>query len=341
VGAEPIRPLAVVLLAAAAVLTIGDPGDLDATLGGVVGFPALWGAYREWALLSGVDAVTVDQYRFAAWAFCSPQGGYLTRLHRPKPWHKATADDARRWLDREALAGPRRGQPLSARTRRNYITALRVLYAYAYATGVIRRDPMALLRHPKVRDGAPRSLEPDQLRSVLLAAEADDRMRLLCDLGYFGCLRCIEMARLRLEDVHRTPRPGRLHVVGKGGYQRFVPMHPALREALDRYLARRRLVAGDPLVENRRLPGAPLSAEAVSRLLSEHMHAVGVQESGHALRHSGATAALTAAEGANLEEVRELLGHHSDQPTRRYVSGYPWQVASRAVALIPDPLRRS
>lgn len=317
----------------------------------MLGFPALWGAYREWALLSGVDAVTVDQYRFAAWAFCSPEGGYLARLHRPKPWHKATADDARRWLDREALAGPRRGQPLSARTRRNYITALRVLYAYAYATGVLRRDPMALLRHPRVRDGAPRSLEPDQLRSVLLAAEPDDRLALLCDLGYFGCLRCIEMARLRLEDFYRSPRPGRLHVVGKGGWERWVPIHQALRETIERYLLHRRLLPGAPLVENRRFPGEPLSAAAVSRLIADLMHQVDVpdglggmrklDESAHALRHTGATAALTAAEGANLEEVRELLGHHSDQPTRRYVSGYAWQVASRAVALIPDPLRRS
>lgn len=314
------------------------PAPAGGASGVAVGFVTMWADYRTWLLLHTVcTAATCSQYRKMIWAFCDPRGGYLARLRRPKRWDQADSDDLLGFLDREVSTGPRRGLPLSAAYRSGCITAIQSFYRYAYAAGVLRRDPMALVHHPRVRVGAPRALTDEELRVVLMDAEPDARLSLCCWLGYAATLRSMEIAGLHDEDVYLDPWPGRLHVLGKGQVERWVPLHAGVRAALDRYTARRPLTPGAPLVDNRRWPGSPLLAGSVARLLGVHLRSSIGHGSSHDLRHTGATAALAAAEGANLEEVRELLGHTETRTTRRYVSAYQWKVRERAVDLIPDP----
>jgi site-specific recombinase XerD len=121
-----------------------------------------------------------------------------------------------------------------------------------------------------------------------------------------------------------------------------VPLGVEVRAALDRHLAaraglQRRVPPGEPLVDNRRFPGQPLQPRSVSRLLGDFIHGILPRGSAHWLRHTGATRALEAAEGTNLEEVRELLGHATDKTTRAYVRAYQWNVRARAVDQIRDP----
>lgn len=297
----------------------------------------LWDAYRTWLRLeSGAAADTVSVYRRICFSFV----GFLV----PKRWDRAAAADLYRFAALPLQGGPRRGQPPSARYRASRISAVKGLYRYAYGAGLLGRDPMALVRSPKIGQDQPRSFDPAELAAILQAAadHPDDRMELLFWLGYGDCLRCHAMAALRLEDFHPRPYPGRLRVVRKGrpGYH-WVPLHHATRATLDRYLAGRQLTPGSPLVDNHRWPGQPLGAKTVGRLLWRliRVDAALPHGSAHWLRHSGATRALEAAEGANLEDVRELLDHLDSRTTRRYVAAYPWRTRERAVDLIPDPRR--
>lgn len=306
-----------------------------------VAFSTIWADYRQWLLLhADVAPGTVSQYRKAIWAFCSPYG-YLATLRRPKPWWKATDDDARRWLAQPACSGPRRGEPLAASTRANRTTALKSLYAYAYQVGALRRDPMALLRYPRVGDEQPRSFTTEELATILDAAVAadDDRLELLFWLGY-NTLRSHAIAALKLEDFYPRPRPGQLRVVRKGKPGRhWVPLHVGTRVALDRYLAARQLTPGAPLLDNHRWPGQPLEPGSVSRLGWDliRVRAELPHGSMHWLRHSGATQSAQARKGANIEAVRELLDHTDSRTTRRYIEGVDWHVREEAVDLIPDP----
>ena len=67
------------------------------------------------------------------------------------------------------------------------------------------------------------------------------------------------------------------------------------------------------------------------------MHAQGVRETGHSLRHSFATHLLAAGRGRNLYSVSKALGHASTEVTETtYTSGYLGDFGELA-ALLPDP----
>jgi integrase len=351
-----LAPVGGVVLVAVVSIWLDDHhhlAEVDLQLLGVVTFPALWRDYRRFLLVEADCAEsTVSEIRKVAYDFCAYLATSKVR-GRTKAWHQAGPADVVRFLDRPARTGRRRGQPLSPAARAHYIVAIRGLYRFAHQAGYLRRNPMELVRPPKVRPGAPRSLDADQLRAVLLAAEDDPRMYLMVVLGYFGGLRCGEIASLKVEDYY-PPRlwfpppesdeedpvllPGKIRVMGKGRKERWIPLHPEAQAAISKYLGARDARPGQPLIANRRFPGLPLRAKSLSRLVSDFMHGCGVDESGHSLRHSAATALLAAEKGRNLSQVSAFLGHESDRVTRRYVSGYDWELAEQ-VPKILDPRR--
>jgi transcriptional regulator with XRE-family HTH domain len=104
----------------------------------------LWAEYRTWLLVDADQPPrTVHAYRqiIRAWL------GYLEGLEPPKPWQKATKRDLTRFLDR-----------LPADTRSRYAEVVKGLYTFAFAAGLIRKNPLGAVRLPQVK--TPRSLEP-------------------------------------------------------------------------------------------------------------------------------------------------------------------------------------
>ena len=47
--------------------------------------------------------------------------------------------------------------------------------------------------------------------------------------------------------------------------------------------------------------------------------------------------ALVAAEGTNLEEVREAMGHVDSRITRQYASRFKWDVRRKVIDILPNP----
>lgn len=296
-------------------------------------FTTAWAAYRTHLLIDrDRSPATVAEYR--------------SRLHRwnrflqhqGTSWEQATAEDLKRFLGRPATAGTRRGQPLSVNSRHNDTVAVCGFYRFATMAGLLERDPMVLVHPPRRREGPPRSFLLGQLRDLLVAAHGDDRTYLLLWLGYGEGLRRGEMAGLDLADFERDPWPGRLRVLGKGRRVRWLPLKPEVRSALDRHLGDRANLTQGPLVANYRFPAQPLRPGTIGDLLANHIRACGIEHgSAHWLRHSFAYLALDAAEGTNLEEVREGMGHSDSRVTRQYAKRYAWQVRSKVIDLLPNP----
>jgi site-specific recombinase XerD len=310
---------------------VGQP----TTIGGAVDFTQAWANYRTYLLVdSDLTHSSVAEY-----------GSVLRRWNRHLErhgirWDQAGRDDLDRFLARPAASGARRGQPLSVNRRRTDTIAIHGLYRHAVLTGLLERDPFALVRLPRRRPGSPRSFPLADLGRILTGARDDDRLYLLCLLGYGAGLRRAEMAALDLADLDRLPWPGRLRVVGKGSRERWVPLGEKVRRAIDRHLGDRANLTAGPLVANRIRPGEPLTPSTVGDLLANHIRSVGIPVgSAHWLRHSAATWALAAAEGGNLEDVREWLGHQDSRTTRVYVSRFKWNVARNVIAVLPDPER--
>jgi site-specific recombinase XerD len=300
-----------------------------------VDFAEVWRDYRTHLLLEADLAFsTVAEY-----------GSVLRRWNRylegqGVTWDQATRKHLERFLARPVATGPRKGQPLSVNRRRTDTVAIHGLYRYAVLAGLIDRDPLALVRLPRRRQGPPRSFPLADLARILDGARDDDRLYLLCLLGYMVGLRRAEMAGLDLADFDRDPWPGRLRVVGKGSRERWVPLNEKVRRAIDRHLGDRAHLTAGPLIANYTHPGEPLKPGTVGDLLADHIRSVGIPHgSAHWLRHSAATWALAAAEGANLEDVRQFLGHQDSRTTRAYASRFMWDVARNVIALMPDPER--
>lgn len=252
---------------------------------------------------------------------------------------RCTAGDLRRFLKRRAVPGGNsHGERLADSTRHSNAAYICAFYRRAYAKRWLPSNPMADVTPPPLPLGPPRSLELDDVARLLRGAMLDRRLLLMVWLAY-GCgLRCIEIARLRREDVRLGSRP-HLTVLGKGGRARTIPLNSRVAAVLRVELAgtggRRGLTVG-PVICSRVVAGQPLKPKTVGKLLSEALRSAGVQATGHQLRHTFATELLAASNGRNFRAVQKLLGHKHASSTEPYVAAYD-QDGRDAVALLPDP----
>jgi integrase/recombinase XerC len=111
-----------------------------------------------------------------------------------------------------------------------------------------------------------------------------------------------------------------IRVIGKGGRERVVPVLPAVRRAIDAYVALVPfpLPADEPLFRGARR--GPLSPRIVQLAIARLRGALGLEASAtpHALRHSFATHLL--GRGGDLRTIQELLGHASLSTTQIYTN---------------------
>lgn len=240
---------------------------------------------------------------------------YLTALNLG--WGQVTPREIRGWLAQLLSQGC---QP---RTLRRKLSALQALYRFAQRRGDIEHNPAAKMRSPKIGKRLPATVEAadmDRLFAQLPPAGSDDfatsRDRLILELLYGAGLRRSELIQLTDADVGQ----GKLRIVGKGDKTRLIPCGAAINHALDHYLQVRSLAfpnytGGSLLLTDR---GQPLYPKWVYLKVRQHLGAVTTQEkrSPHVLRHAFATHLLE--NGADLNAVKELLGHTSLASTQVY-----------------------
>jgi integrase/recombinase XerC len=135
----------------------------------------------------------------------------------------------------------------------------------------------------------------------------------------YGCgLRRAELIALRPIDLDLSS--AQVRVLGKGGKERLVPLGKGLSKTLDRYLAARTQHFGaspeGPLLRTDR--GGPLYPSWVYRIVRKCLTFVTTAEGlgPHSLRHSFATHLANG--GADLNAIKELLGHSSLASTQVY-----------------------
>lgn len=157
----------------------------------------------------------------------------------------------------------------------------------------------------------------------LLQVASTERDRFIVSLGLFCGLRVAEMVALRRGDVN--VHSATLFVrQGKGAKDRYVPIPRRALAQFRSYLLLR--VSSEVLLPSRREGGPPgrgISARGIRYRLVELGRAAGLQGSvhPHMLRHTYATTLLE--QGADLLQVRDLLGHASVATTEIYLHCLP------------------
>ncbi|MDQ3125506.1 MAG: tyrosine recombinase XerC [Pseudomonadota bacterium] len=258
---------------------------------------------------------------------------YLAFLerHRGEPQRLAdlgtvTAAEVRAHLAERRQGSQERGDhPLAARSISQTLSAIRAFHGFLDRRCATPAPQLALVRGPRIKPSLPRPVSEDQARGLLQETGADPdaeaweaaRDRAVLTLLY-GCgLRISEGLSLVRSDA---PLPQTLRIIGKGGKTRLAPVLPAVREAVDGYMAVQPfpLAPADALFRARR--GGPLTPRHVQAMVQRLRGRLGLPASAtpHALRHSFATHLLGA--GADLRSIQELLGHASLSTTQKYTA---------------------
>ena len=235
---------------------------------------------------------------------------------------------------------------LSPRTVHLQMSALSGYCNYLIKEGRIKSNPVRSVRRPRTGKRLPvyyteQSMDAyladtahaageDELQLLLsldpaskLAVEMYRRRlrRLIVSLLYSTGIRRAELIGLKVGSV--DSQRGVLLVLGKGDKMREIPLIVSLFQEISLYLQ-----AASSMVRAQRSPqapllvtekGKPLYPSYVDRAVKAELqggYGINGRKSPHVLRHSLATALLN--EGADLESIRQMLGHSSLAATEVY-----------------------
>lgn len=209
---------------------------------------------------------------------------------------------------------------------RRKISSVRTLYDFLRKDGIVEKNPFSATPLPKEDRKLPHFIYESEVTEFL--SRIDDstlkgkRDLAIFELLYGSGLRVGELAAVKLPDLDFVAKTVLVH--GKGGKDRYVPMHDRLIDRLKDYMVivrpafRTRTVLPDDKTLFLNFKGTPLSDRGVRDILDKELdkQASTLQMSPHTFRHSFATHLLD--HGVDLRTVQELLGHVSLSTTQIY-----------------------
>jgi integrase/recombinase XerC len=222
-----------------------------------------------------------------------------------------------------AYLASRRKAGLTSRSLARSLSALRTFFRWLEREETLQNRAVLKVSAPKIPHSIPKPLTVEGAASLMdrdagEGAEwivARDTAVLL--LLYGAGLRISEALSLT---PNSAPINGRdiMHIRGKGGKERLVPVLAIVSDAIAGYLrlCPFALEADEPLFRGAR--GGPLSPRIIQLAMENMRRNLDLPETAtpHALRHSFATHLLSA--GADLRQIQELLGHASLSTTQVY-----------------------
>lgn len=201
------------------------------------------------------------------------------------------------------------------------ISSLKSFFKFLQKTAQIKVNPLAKHKSLKVMKKVQVPFTVDEVNSVISAfGEGDSfislRDKLIVELFYSTGMRRAELINLKVNSVSVETQS--VKVLGKRNKERLIPLIPSVASTIYNYLIERekmKLESGFLLVTEK---GNKIYETLVYRVINNYFSKVStkVKKSPHILRHSFATHLLN--QGADLNSVKELLGHSSLASTQVY-----------------------
>jgi len=212
---------------------------------------------------------------------------------------------------------------LSPRSVNRKLSTLKTYYRFLRREGVVAENPMAKVQSPKVAKRLPEFVEEKRMERLLDDVEFEQdyngrRDQLILELLYATGIRVSELVGLRDADVDFGRQT--LKVLGKRNKERILPVPPALLTLIEKYLDLKesdsQMSTGEYLLVKD--SGEKLTRGFVYRIVNRYLGMVTTakKRSPHVLRHTFATHMLN--EGADLNAIKELLGHANLSATQVY-----------------------
>lgn len=266
---------------------------------------------------------------------------YRRDLTALQAWADAHGDDlgALRQEHARAFMASEHKREVSPKTLQRRLSACRSFYRWLLAEGRIGADPTAGVRAPKASRKLPQVLDVDEAVALVeLAVDAPlgTRDRALLELFYSSGLRLSELCALHWRDLDLAD--SLVHVTGKGGKQRLVPVGSHACVALTQWKNESGGQADLPVFPGRKGAITPRAVQLRLKQLAQrqglikHVHP-------HMLRHSFASHLLESS--GDLRGVQELLGHADIATTQIYTHLDFQHLASVYDATHPRAKRRA
>ncbi len=212
----------------------------------------------------------------------------------------------------------------TSKTINRKIAAVKSFFKFLLREGVVEINPTTKLIAPKISKRLPEYVEEKQMDTLLNDLVFDEgyeghRDKVVLELLYATGMRRAELIGLDAKDVDFSAKT--IRVLGKRNKERLIPLSPKLLEILSLHIEHRNDTF--PLLEEDALfltgKGKRMYPKLVYNLVKKHLSYVTTtdQRGPHTLRHTFATHLSN--RGADLNAVKELLGHANLSATQIYV----------------------
>lgn len=211
---------------------------------------------------------------------------------------------------------------LSNRTVNRKVSSVKSFYKFLQKTHQIKVHPLAKHRALKVSQKVQVPFTFKEINEVLTINKATDfttvRNKLIVELFYSTGIRRAELIGLKEQNINIEER--RIKVLGKRNKERFIPLLETVTATLKTYQTLKKEYSKDAEELFITKKGNKIYETLVYRIINSYFSQVStkVKKSPHILRHSFATHLLN--EGADLNSVKELLGHSSLASTQVYTN---------------------
>lgn len=211
---------------------------------------------------------------------------------------------------------------ISMRSINRKCAALNSFYTYLRTVGEIKSHPLAQHKSIKAQKTFITPFSVVEVEKVLTQIDKTNfhglRDAIAIELLYITGMRLSELINLKASEIDWEQQ--QLRVLGKRNKERIVPILPSFLNVLKTYYEQRNAISETSkhdylLVTDK---GKKTYATFVYRLIKMYFRSVSskVRTSPHVLRHSFATHMLDA--GADINVVKEILGHESLAATQEY-----------------------
>lgn len=213
---------------------------------------------------------------------------------------------------------------LGATSQARILSGIKAYFKFLKVDEIIDNNPAQLIETPRTRRKLPVVLDVEEIDEIIAALDMSkpqsQRNKAIIETLY-GCgLRVSELTTLQLSNLHFSE--GFVRIIGKGNYERLVPIGDKAINEINSYVKYERVHTQpqkeeeDYVFLNRR--GKHLTRVMVFTMIKQLVKAAGINKSisPHTFRHSFATHMVE--NGADLRVVQEMLGHKSILTTEIY-----------------------
>eukprot|EP01132_Coremiostelium_polycephalum_P002997 gene2997-3742_t len=240
---------------------------------------------------------------------------YLKHQQLPEP-HQADTGHLRRWIMTLSQKG------FNSRSVNRKIATLKVFYGFLYEKGHVTSDITRHLRGLKTQKNIPIFVRENEMCKLLNEHAFDDsfegwRDKVVLELLYGSGIRLSELLYLKVSDINFYEQT--IKVVGKRSKERIIPLPKGTVASIEKYIPYRNqytnILHAPLLITHQGLACYPmLIYKTVKKYLG--LYTQTDRHSPHVLRHTFATHLLN--HGADLQAIKELLGHSSLAATQVY-----------------------